>query len=104
MIHITNENFDKEVVKSKTPVLIDFYADWCGPCKMMGPVFEQLSEDFEGKVKFVKVNVDENQELAMKFEISGIPALVLAQNGQEQDRITGFLPKDALKSRINEMI
>ncbi len=104
MIHINNENFEKEVAKSKTPVLIDFYADWCGPCQMMGPVFEQLSKEFEGKLKFVKVNVDENQDLAMKFEISGIPALVLAEKGKEVDRITGFMPRDALKIKINEMI
>ena len=104
MIHINNENFEAEVVKSKTLVIIDFFADWCGPCKMMAPVFEELSEEYKGKLKFVKANVDENNDLATKFEISGIPALVLAKNGKEIDRITGFLPKPALKDAIDSLI
>jgi thioredoxin 1 len=101
---VTTENFEKEIANSDIPVLIDFWAGWCRPCQMMGPVFEELAPDYKGKVKFVKINVEENEELAAKFGITGIPAIVLANKGKEVDRFTGFAPKDMLKAKIDFMI
>jgi len=101
---LNEENFEKEVMKSKTPVIIDFYADWCGPCKMMGPVFEALSKQYEGKLKFLKLNTEEQQGITQNFEIQGIPALVIAKNGKEIDRIVGFNSQQALKANIDAII
>jgi thioredoxin 1 len=104
IVHVDAKNYKKEVEESDIPVIIDFWASWCGPCMMMGPVFEQLSNDFKGKLKFAKVNVDENRDLAVKYSIQGIPALVVAKKGKEIDRIVGFAPKEVLKSKINDII
>lgn len=101
---VTKENFEKEVVKSDVPVLIDFWASWCMPCKMMAPVFDELSNEFEGKIKFVKINVENEQELANKFIVQGIPALILVKNGEEVGRISGFMPKSELKKEINKLL
>ncbi|MBN1175538.1 thioredoxin [Candidatus Woesearchaeota archaeon] len=102
--HITPENFEEKIVKSDLPVLIDFWAPWCGPCKMMGPVFEELSTVYEGKINFVKINTEDYPELAGPFGIQGIPTLVLAKDGKEVNRLVGFLPKDLLKQRIDSML
>ena len=81
VIQVTEDNFDEVVMKSEKPVLLDFYADWCGPCKMMGPVVEKAAETYEGKLKVGKVNVDDNPELAQKYRITSIPAFVGIKNG-----------------------
>ena len=94
-------NFD---VKVKGLALVDFWAEWCGPCKKMGPVFEKLGPSYNGKPHFFKVNVDENQDLAERFGISGIPCLVLLRDGKEISRIVGFYPEDALKQKIDEAV
>ena len=104
VIEITNENFEKEVEQSEIPVFLDFWAQWCPPCKMLAPVFEQLSGDFEGTVKFAKINVDEQQELAQKYSVSGIPALIMTKKGEEVDRVVGFMPEKDLKNKINEIL
>ena len=104
LIHLTNENFDKEIKQSKTPIIIDFWAEWCGPCKMMGPVFEELSKEYAGKLKFAKLDTDEYGDLAGEFEIQGIPSLLVLKNGEEVDRIVGFAPKPVLKSKIDAIM
>ena len=102
MKHLTQEDF-KTTIQSEKPVLVDFWAPWCGPCQMMGPVFESVSKEFEG-IDFAKVNVDVHQEIAGSVGIRGIPALVLFKDGKEVDRITGFLPEEQLKARIAFMV
>ena len=101
---ITSDNFDKEVEKSKTPVIADFFADWCGPCQMLKPVFEKVSKDYEKKLKFVKVNTENNQELAQKYDVSGIPCLIIINKGKEVDRIVGFMPEVPLKKEIDKIL
>jgi thioredoxin 1 len=103
-INVTSSNFEKEVVKSEIPVIIDFWASWCGPCQMMGPVFEDLSKDFDGKLKFAKVNVEEEESLPAQFGVSGIPCLIVTKKGKEIDRIVGFAPKEVLREKIKEII
>lgn len=102
--HITPDNFESEVKNSSMPVLLDFWAPWCGPCQMMGPVFEELSSDYEGKLKFAKLNTEEHPDLAGQFGIQGIPSLLFLKDGKEVNRIVGFAPKDMLKSKIDEAL
>ena len=104
MLHITNKNFESDVVKSELPVLIDFSAPWCAPCHMMSPVFEELEKEFQGNLVFGKINTDDDPGLAQRFQITGIPCLVLTKDGKEQSRIVGFMGKEALKERIESMI
>lgn len=104
VIEVSKDNFKKEVGESKIPVIIDFWAEWCGPCQMMKPVFEELSEVYKGKLKFAKVNVDEEGELASNYSVRGIPCLVIVNKGKEVDRIIGFMPKNELKRKIDKII
>lgn len=83
-------SFEQEVLKSELPVVVDFYADWCGPCKRMEPVLEKVSQAYGGKVKVVKLNSDENQDLSLKYQVRGLPTLILFRGGQEVDRKLGF--------------
>ena len=103
-VEITDSNFEELVLKSDKPVLIDFWAEWCGPCRMMGPVFEDLSKEYTGKVKFAKLNVEEEEILAANNDIRGIPALIIFKNGKEIGRIVGYQPKDQLKQKLNAII
>ncbi|HOB11696.1 MAG TPA: thioredoxin [Syntrophomonadaceae bacterium] len=101
---LTNDNFDQEVKQSTLPVLVDFWAPWCGPCKMVGPVVESLAADYEGKLKVGKVNVDENKELAAQFGIRGIPTLVIFKDGNEAQRVVGAQGKAQLQKMIDQFI
>lgn len=103
-IKITQDNFKEEVAESNIPVVVDFWASWCMPCKMMGPVFEELSDEYEGKVKFAKVNTEEEGEIAEYFQIRGIPSLSVIIDGGEVDRIVGLAPKEELKKKIDAII
>jgi thioredoxin 1 len=96
----TDNNFDQEVIKSNIPVLVDFWAPWCGPCRMVSPLVDELAEEFTGKLKVVKVNTDENQEIAVKYGIRSIPTLGIFKNGEIVDGIIGALPKQAIKDKL----
>lgn len=100
----TKANFEKEVLESKEPVLIDFYADWCGPCKMMAPVVEKLAEKYEGKVKVGKVNSDDEPELAQMFQVMSIPNFVIIKDGKLVDRVIGAVPQQALEEKLDAQL
>ena len=100
MTEVNKTTFEREVLQSSLPVLVDFYADWCGPCRMMAPVLHELAEAYEGRVKMVKVNVDEAQELAMSFGVSSIPTLAYFQGGQVKGSSVGFLPRESLEQKL----
>lgn len=97
---VTTENFETEVLQSETPVLIDFWAEWCGPCKMIAPLVEQLAEKYDGKMRVGKLDADQHQEILMRYGIMGIPTLILFKGGDVAERITGYMPLDALEPRI----
>ncbi|HHV74652.1 MULTISPECIES: thioredoxin [unclassified Thermoanaerobacterium] len=100
-VTITKDNFQEEVVNSNIPVLVDFWAEWCGPCRMVSPIIEELAEDYEGKVKVGKINVDEENELAMQFRIMSIPTIGLFKGGKMVDKIIGARPKSDFEDFIN---
>ncbi|MEI8388293.1 MAG: thioredoxin [bacterium] len=103
-LEVSDVVFDNEVKRSTLPVLVDFWAPWCGPCKMQIPVIDDLSQELEGKVKFVKINVDENRLKAGEFNVSGIPALLLFKDGKLIERMSGFHQKTQLKSILQKHI
>ena len=96
----TVANFENEVIKSEIPVLVDFWATWCGPCRMVAPVVAEIAEEREGKLKVVKVNVDDEADLAMKYGISAIPTLLLFKNGEIAGKVVGALPKASLINQL----
>ncbi|MDA3837134.1 MAG: thioredoxin [Nanoarchaeota archaeon] len=102
--NLTVDNFEKEVVNSETPVIIDFFADWCGPCQMMKPTFEAVSQEYEGKLKFLKLDTQTESGLAMKFGVQGIPAFAVVNNGKEVARFVGYMGEDDFKSKINDAL
>lgn len=95
-IKLSTQNFEKEVLKSEKPVLVDFYADWCGPCNAMAPVIEELAKELEGKVKVGKINVDENPDIAVEYNVMSIPTLIVFKNGKEEKRLVGLRNKEEL--------
>lgn len=100
----TDNNFENEVINSDVPVVVDFYADWCGPCKMMAPVIDQLATDYQGKAKIGKLNVDENGVTAQKYRVMSIPTLLIIKNGQVVDTVVGAVPKQQLEAKINSVL
>ncbi|RMF96253.1 MAG: thioredoxin [Candidatus Schekmanbacteria bacterium] len=101
-IELKEDNFESEVLKSDIPVLVDFWATWCGPCKMIAPVVAEIADELSGKLKVGKVNVDENQSLAANFGIRSIPTLILFKNGESVEQIIGAQPKNAILEVINK--
>ena len=101
ILKITNQNFESEVEKSQVPVLIDFYADWCGPCRMMSPIIDEIAEEKSGEYKVGKINIDQNQELAMKFNVMSIPTIIIFKDGKPEKTFVGVRSKseilDAMK-------
>ena len=104
LIEFTDDNFDTEVLKSDLPVLVDFWAEWCGPCKMIGPIVEEIASDYAGKVKVGKVNVDFNNQVAMQYGIRGIPALLVFKSGAVANQIVGAVPKNNITQILDEVI
>jgi len=104
LLKIGTDNFKTEVLDSDTPVLVDFWAEWCAPCRMISPVIDELSGDYKGKVKFAKVDVDNNTALATDLQILSIPVLILFKNGKEITRITGANPKEYIQKEIDKAL
>lgn len=103
-VTVTDGSFDTDVVKSETPVLVDFWAVWCGPCRMIAPVVEELATEYDGKVRFAKLNVDENPVIAQQYQVRAIPTLLLFKGGRIVDQIVGAVPKRVIKSKLEGVL
>lgn len=104
LMDVSAENFKTEVLNADVPVLVDFWADWCMPCRMISPIIDELSKDYEGKIKFTKANVDNNTQLATDLQILSIPVLIIFKNGKETSRIAGVNPKERIKREIDKAL
>lgn len=104
LVAFTDSNFATEVEGSDVPVLVDFWAEWCGPCRMIGPIVDELANEYDGKVKIGKVNVDENQDISIKYGIRSIPALLFFKDGKVVDQIVGAVPKGNIEQKLQNMI
>ena len=103
-VHVTDQEFEEQVLKSDTPVLVDFWADWCAPCKMIAPIVEELAIEYDGQVRFAKVDVDANPQWASKYGIRSIPTLLIFRDGQPVETLVGAQPKQVLKSRLDKVL
>jgi thioredoxin 1 len=103
VIELTDDNFEREVLKSDVPVLVDFWAEWCMPCKMLTPTIEKLAKDYQGKVKVGKVDTDSNRDTAIKYSISNIPTVILFKNGEMNQRFVGLRPEKDFKAALDEV-
>lgn len=100
----TTDNFESEVLQASTPVLVDFYADWCNPCRMMGPVVAKIAEEYDGKIKVGKCNIDENMELAQKYRVASIPAFVIFRDGEPAANYVGSMPAAELREKVEQAL
>ena len=103
-VELTDENFDELALNSDKPVLVDFWAEWCGPCRMVGPIVEELSNEYEGKAVVGKVDVDKNQAISMKYGIRNIPTIIFLQNGEMVDKSVGAVPKNVLSEKLDNLL
>ena len=103
-LEISDQSFEEAVIKSDTPALVDFWAPWCGPCRMVAPVIDKLSEKYQDKFKFCKLNVDENPKTAAKFNVMSIPTIMLFKDGKVADTVVGAVPEDTLKTKIDRLL
>ena len=104
VLELTTGNFEQEVVKSQTPVLVDLWAAWCGPCRMIAPIVEELAGTYQGKIKVGKLNVDDHPQVAAQYRIMNIPTLLLFKSGKEVDRLVGVQPKEELTRRVEKVL
>lgn len=104
VLDVTTATWDSEVIGSNVPVVVDFWAVWCGPCRMIAPTIEELAKEYAGKIKVCKLNTDENPEIASKYKIMGIPTIMFFNQGQKVDQIVGAVPKPQLKSKMDSML
>jgi thioredoxin 1 len=104
LAHVSEADFQKEVLEAGQPVLVDFTAVWCGPCKMLDPIVGQLAQEWAGKVKVVKLDVDHNPNVAMQYQVMGLPTLMLFVNGQPSQRINGYQPKDRIVAKFGSLV
>ncbi len=104
VIEINDEQFEQEVINSPIPVLVDFWATWCGPCRKLGPVIEEIAQDYDGKVKFAKINVENCLKTAKEYAISGLPSLLVFKQGEAVERMTGLMPKSTIISNLEKHI
>ncbi len=104
VVHSTGATFGRDVLETRIPVVVDFYADWCGPCRVVAPIVDQLAQEFDGRVRFVKLNVDEDEALASEYGVSSIPTMVFFKEGKEANRFIGAAPKEHYRQLINSYL
>lgn len=103
-IHLTDSNFTEEIKNSDVPVLVDFWAAWCGPCRMIAPIIDEMATEYEGRAKITKVDVDNNQQVAMQYGIRSIPTILMFKNGEQVETIVGAVPKEEIQRKLNALI
>lgn len=103
-VHVSEKSFEEDVLKANEPVLVDFWADWCAPCRMVAPILEEIAKEQDGKIKIAKLDVDSNPGTAQRYHVAGIPTLILFKGGQEVDRIVGYVPKPQLWAKVSRSL